>query len=253
MASFERDPALEYPLSPIMPEATPVLVPQPRSQNSEVSTASLVKHLAHELRQPLSTIESIAYYLAMILPKTECKAREQVEKLQQLVEQANLAVSDAIHSLQLCPRRISDVNLNEAICRICTEMLLEQGKQPQMSLAEPLPFVRTDAAQTDHLIRSLLALSMRVGVAESPVSIRTAADDGWVLLETCCVTREASREECYPAADPFRPPLSSGGGLALLSAQRIAREHGGRVEVQSGEKFVIRVILPESRSSSASA
>jgi len=236
-----------------MPEATPVLVPQPRSQNSEVSTASLVKHLAHELRQPLSTIESIAYYLGMILPKTECKAREQVEKLQQLVEQANLAVSDAIHSLQLCPRRISDVNLNEAICRICTEMTLDQGKEPQMNLAERLPFIRTDAAQTDHLIRSLLALAMRVGVAGSPVSIRTAADDGWVLLEICCITREMPKEEWCSTADPFSPHLCSAWGLTIMSAQRIAQEHGGRVEVQSGEKLVIRVILPGSRSSSASA
>jgi nitrogen-specific signal transduction histidine kinase len=46
-------------------------------------SAEIVRRLAHELRQPLSTIESIAFYLEMILPRTEAKARRQLRKLQQ--------------------------------------------------------------------------------------------------------------------------------------------------------------------------
>ena len=47
--------------------------------------ADIVRHIAHELRQPLSTIESIAFYLEMVLPRTEGKARRQLGKLQQEV------------------------------------------------------------------------------------------------------------------------------------------------------------------------
>src|ERR1700686_10155 len=45
--------------------------------------------IAHELRQPLSAIESIAYSLGLILPPGDDRARGPVARLQQLVEQSN--------------------------------------------------------------------------------------------------------------------------------------------------------------------
>ena len=57
---------------------------------------SVLSELVHDLRQPLSTIESVAYYLEIILPPNESKAREQVAKLQQLVEQSNELLNAAL-------------------------------------------------------------------------------------------------------------------------------------------------------------
>jgi hypothetical protein len=41
------------------------------------------------MRQPLSSIEAIAYYLEMTLPAEQLEARQYMRKLQQLVDQAN--------------------------------------------------------------------------------------------------------------------------------------------------------------------
>ena len=38
--------------------------------------------IAHQLRQPLSAIESIAYYLSLVLPRDGGPAREQAARLQ---------------------------------------------------------------------------------------------------------------------------------------------------------------------------
>jgi signal transduction histidine kinase len=46
-------------------------------------------NLLHELRQPLSSIEAIAYYMEMTLPAEQFQARQYMWRLQQLVEQAN--------------------------------------------------------------------------------------------------------------------------------------------------------------------
>ena len=45
--------------------------------------------LLHELRQPLSSMEAIAYYMEMTLPVEQIQARQYMRRLQQLVEQAN--------------------------------------------------------------------------------------------------------------------------------------------------------------------
>jgi signal transduction histidine kinase len=52
--------------------------------------------LAHELRQPLSNIEAIAYYLSMILPPNDAKVQPQLARIRELVEQSNLILSDAL-------------------------------------------------------------------------------------------------------------------------------------------------------------
>jgi signal transduction histidine kinase len=48
-----------------------------------------VRELIHELRQPLSSIEAIAYYLEMTLPAGQSQARHYMHRLQQLVERSN--------------------------------------------------------------------------------------------------------------------------------------------------------------------
>jgi signal transduction histidine kinase len=67
------------------------------SENSHLLETSLpstspderLRELVHELRQPLSSIEAIAYYLEMTLPAGQVQARLHMTQLQRLVEEAN--------------------------------------------------------------------------------------------------------------------------------------------------------------------
>jgi signal transduction histidine kinase len=45
--------------------------------------------LIHELRQPLSSIEAIAYYLEMTLPAGQFEARQYMSQVQRLVADTN--------------------------------------------------------------------------------------------------------------------------------------------------------------------
>jgi len=53
------------------------------------SSDERLRELVHELRQPLSSIEAIAYYLEMTLPAGQVQARQHMSHLQHLVEEAN--------------------------------------------------------------------------------------------------------------------------------------------------------------------
>jgi phosphoglycerate-specific signal transduction histidine kinase len=52
--------------------------------------------MVHELRQPLSSIEAIAYYLEMTLPAEQSQARQYMRKLQQLVDQASSVLDSMV-------------------------------------------------------------------------------------------------------------------------------------------------------------
>jgi signal transduction histidine kinase len=55
----------------------------------------VVRGFIHDLRQPLSSIEAIAYYLEMTLPPEQLQARQYMRKLQQLVDEANSMLQHA--------------------------------------------------------------------------------------------------------------------------------------------------------------
>lgn len=81
-----------------MSAATAALVETPTYLEATVTVPDFeetVRDLIHELRQPLSSIEAIAYYLEMTLPAGQFQARLHLRRLQQLVEQANVILGDA--------------------------------------------------------------------------------------------------------------------------------------------------------------
>jgi hypothetical protein len=65
------------------------------TMTSEPSSDELVRDLIHDLRQPLSSIEAIAYYLEMTLPPEQIQARLYMRRLQQLVDHTSSILQDA--------------------------------------------------------------------------------------------------------------------------------------------------------------
>jgi len=59
-----------------------------------------VRDLVHELRQPLSSIEAIAYYLEMTLPAEQFLARQYMRRIQLLVDEASLTLNSAVSPLR---------------------------------------------------------------------------------------------------------------------------------------------------------
>jgi hypothetical protein len=57
---------------------------------------ALLCELVHELRQPLSSIEAIAYYLEMTLPANQFQMRQYMSQVQQLVEETNAILKRSV-------------------------------------------------------------------------------------------------------------------------------------------------------------
>ncbi len=64
-------------------------------------TEALVHDLAHELRQPLSEIEAIAYYLEMASTPGVVQAKEKLERIRGLVDLANQVLRRAEREIKV--------------------------------------------------------------------------------------------------------------------------------------------------------
>ena len=82
-----------------MSAAAAVLAEAPCYLETPVSVASpeeRLRELVHELRQPLSSIEAIAYYLEMTLPAGQLEARQYMSQVQRLVLDTNAILERSV-------------------------------------------------------------------------------------------------------------------------------------------------------------
>src|SRR5579872_1115683 len=68
---------------------------QPPPTYPSAAAKETIQDLVHELRQPLSSIEAIAYYVEMTLPPELLQARQYMHRLQELVAQADTVLGCA--------------------------------------------------------------------------------------------------------------------------------------------------------------
>ncbi|MBL8219021.1 MAG: HAMP domain-containing histidine kinase [Bryobacterales bacterium] len=210
-----------------------------------LDTAAVVRHLAHELRQPLSTIEASAYYLKLILEEQDCGALRQLDRIEQMVHQMSWILSDAVHYLQAAEPRRQLLDLAETASTAIASLTQEQQVHLDWSDAEPAPLVAMDPNQAQHMVRSVLQVFRQIGRSEAPVTIVLRSDNNCALLTFFCEASDDVRQQCDDLLLPFDTHLPVGAGLGLASVKRIAEAHGGAVRIfPQQENLTLEIRLP---------
>lgn len=184
-----------------------------------------LRDLAHELRQPLSTIEAIAYYLAMVLPPNDEKTHEQLDRVQRLVEQSNWILSNSLH-LDDCAAPAPE--------RIDLEELITEAAASHSALRLELAgdcLVHADPGLASALVENVLTLFRQIASEGHPAMIRTSHQPAGVLLEV------------ETDAPGFRS--IAGATLSLACARRIVEAHAGTLDMclEAG-RVRLQVVLP---------
>ncbi len=205
--------------------------------------ATVVRHLGHELRHPLSTIESITHYLNMVLPRTDAKARRQLAKLQDEIRHVRWILADAAHFLEAVPPKANLLDLTEVVARNLSEWNPEDGAGLSFSLQPELPLVRLDLEQMEHLVRNIVTFFRRVSSPGNSVHLETFGADGRVVLKIVSTSLQYSPEDIEPLFEPFGERFPAGTGLALASARKIAEAHGGEIEVAAEPPHSLTLLI----------
>ena len=206
---------------------------------SETQASSPVVDLqtiAHELRQPLSAIESIAYYLNLALPRDSRPARKQAKRLQQLVEQSNWILTCALQLADNTPLAPQLLNLEELITQTVNKCTVNGDLRIHLDLAGGLPLVNLDPGRGRTLLENLLTLFRQLASDLHPVRVTTAGGEGAVSLGI------ASSIPGYRSEASLGPGCS----LSIQSARRVVEGHGGtfNIHVDAASGVSLKVVLP---------
>jgi nitrogen-specific signal transduction histidine kinase len=222
----------------------PVIPHQKETTVMENDAAQVVRHLAHELRQPLSALESLAFYLQMTLPAADERSQVQVSKMRQLIQQASSLIDDAVHTVQAAPAHPACVAMDELLRR-AFESTAERPVAVRIAIPPECCRVWLDRAQAEHLAATIARFFRSAVPLGTLVEIKGHRFGAQTTIEFEAPSELVSHALLAESLEPFNVRASA-SGLTLASAARIAAAHDGSLThaMLPDHRFALHLRLP---------
>lgn len=216
---------------------------------------SLAAGVAHEIRNPLSSLRGFAQLFATKLKGQEPLASYASTMVQE-ADRLNRVVTDLLYLAR--PRDLApvEVDLNrvvESLRGLLRFDLEHKGVTPEVRLTSETVFADEDAlrqALLNLLVNALDALPDSGGKLVLSAEHAEATDDApagvWISVsDNGCGMDEAVRAKAF---EPFFTDKRQGTGLGLAIVQGIMRGHRGRAAIDScpGQGASVRLFFPDS-------
>jgi PAS domain S-box-containing protein len=193
----------------------------------------LAAGVAHELGNPLN---SLTIHLQLIARKLKkLKASKDTESLVESVDvcRAEVARLDGIiaHFLEAIrpqPPDLAELDLAEVLAEVL------RFQQREFASGD-LPVVMADRNQLKQVFFNLAKNALDAMEPGGRLKIRARADDDSVFLLFGDSGSGIKQEDLVRVFQPYHTTKPGGHGLGLMIVQRILREHGGQVGIESKE------------------
>jgi two-component system sensor histidine kinase HydH len=204
--------------------------------------------VAHELRNPLSSVKGLAVLLKSQLAATGCGV-ETADILVKEVERLNRSIGELLDyakpgQLERVPTAIDEIiKKTVSLVQVDAEsykISIVQG------LAADLPLVHVDRDKLNQVLLNLLLNAIQAMPNGGVLTVRTEYDGGMVVISIRDSGVGIPPENLQRVFDPYFTTKSNGTGLGLALSAKIVEEHGGAIKIFSTphEFTEIRVILP---------
>lgn len=214
------------------------------------SLGTLAAGMAHEIRNPLSSIKGFAqYFLKKNPPGSEGQKYSRV--IIQEVERLNRVITNLLDFARPQDPVMSPVSIG-AILHHTLELIKEdarsKGIQVRTDIPEHLPLLLMDRDQITQVLLNILLNGLDVLKESGSLSIRALLNPERkvLIVEIEDNGPGMSGEEISKIFDPFFTTKRAGIGLGLAIAYRIMEKHQGTLMVQSkpGEGSIFHLELP---------
>ena len=236
------------------PEAIDDLEANLRAQYAEI--AQLAGGLAHEIRNPLSTMRMNLDLLAEDFEDAEAprdrRARQKIERLRKESERLEDILETFLKYVRIQDLRPDPADLNAAIDDLrdfCSPRAASQDVIVRAQLDDSLPPVPLDVDLFKQALLNLMLNAFQAMPDGGELHLKTRREGRWALLDVIDTGRGISEEIQGRVFEPFVSTRKGGSGLGLPTTRRIVRAHGGTIHVQSepgkGSQFTVRLPLAE--------
>jgi signal transduction histidine kinase len=210
--------------------------------------------LAHELKQPLSSIRGFAQLMERKLGTDHPDTKRHLTMIIQSVDHMTKIVQGLKDFARPSDFQFEEVDVAEVMERTCLLLgshLRSAGITVESDLDRSVPRVRGDANQLQQVFTNLLA-NARDAMEEEGGAVtirsRSLGEGSYVMISVRDEGPGIPAEVLPKVFKTFftTKPEGKGTGLGLSISQGIVKDHGGRMDVQSapGEGTTFRIFLP---------
>jgi signal transduction histidine kinase/putative methionine-R-sulfoxide reductase with GAF domain len=209
----------------------------------------LAAGIAHEIRNPLTSINILIHSLMENLP-AKISYREDLKVIEEEILRINEIVDQFLRFARPAPPLFEKTDLLpifEEILQLLRPQI-ERGKITVKKEFESLPLITVDKEQIKQVILNLLMNAIQAMPEGGELSItgRFSKDGYWMELAIQDSGLGIPPEDMDKLFNPFFSTKEGGMGLGLSIAHRIIDQHHGKIEVesQSGNGTLFTISLP---------
>ncbi|MBU1782867.1 response regulator [bacterium] len=204
---------------------------------------------AHETRNPLAVIESITYYLNLILHESAPEVRNKLSQIDDAVDRATLYITHLLDFAKPIIPDLKDLEVNglieECLKKIPEGMLA--GIEIETDFALMLPKIKADPELMRRVFFHLAqnAVEAMEKVKSKKLKVKSEQEGDFIKIRISDTGKGIPEENLLHIFDPFFTTKAKETGLGLAICQRIIAAHQGEIEVKSevgmGTEFVIKL------------
>jgi signal transduction histidine kinase len=238
----------------------------PEAQRAIAELAELAGGLAHELRNPLSTMMINLKLLAEDLGNADAdpedtrrRAMLKVDTLRREAERLQGLFDDFLNLTDPCRLQRQDVDLNALVARL-VEFFEPMAHSKQIEVKtirqQPTLICNVDEKLLRQALLNLAVNAQQAMPAGGVMTIATGIEGAEAVISVGDTGVGIAESDQDRILRPFFSTKASGNGLGLSLTQRVIQEHGGSLTFESelgqGTTFTIRLPL-QPRPSAADA
>jgi len=204
--------------------------------------------LAHEIRNPLNSINLFSQLLKNSLPE-DTENLNYLESISQEVERI-----DNILVQMLAASRGSDSQRIPVNTVACLDRVLEQyavqiqsqGVRISRQIECPLPDLEADGTEIEQIFSNLIGNALFEMVSGGRLTVRQFAEDGMLKIQIADTGGGIPEENIARIFDPFFTTKEKGTGFGLSVVLRIVKGYGGHIHAESlpGKGATFHIALP---------
>jgi two-component system sensor histidine kinase HydH len=218
-----------------------------------VALGKMAAGVAHEVRNPLSSIKGFATLLGSRF-KDGSKEHEAADLLVQEAERLNRSISELLNYARPTPLKKEYTSLGEIIAsslKLIGSDAKTLGVDATLEISPSLPDIQVDRDRINQVLLNLYlnGLQAMEDVEDQKflkVKVHMAETPGFIDIEVQDTGKGIPEEELDRVLDPYFTTKPDGTGLGLAMAYKIIDEHNGSILFRSasGQGTTVTVSLP---------
>jgi len=217
-----------------------------RIENERTSSILLLAAgVAHELGNPLNSltihlqlIERRLKKLKAVKTKESTALDDSIRVCQEEVQRLDGIITNFLDAIRPQPPDLADTNLADVLDDVLNFQQQEiQDRDITVEAETPadLPVVKADRNQVKQVFFNLIKNAIEAMQPGGILRIKTRVDDDNVYLLFGDTGAGIKQDDLVRLFQPYHTTKPGGHGLGLMIVQRIMREHGGQVGIESKE------------------